>query len=177
MKQLGHDWEMQKSGKTWRSNTSLAWGMVQTAGQGLTSAQDLNIAQQLLGVAGTAYPTLTTNGVYIGLSNTQITTTKLLANFTEWVVGSDTTYARVNIPITGWTLTAFVALTGVIYNNTAQYQFAAVATTAQTLQSVGFFSALTAGTLCWFFDITSVAVAVGIIVQFNALTDIQLTVL
>jgi hypothetical protein len=173
-RELGYGWA--KHGKAWRSNAPRAWGLVGTAGQGLTSAQDLTLANTILGIAS-PYTSPSTNGIYLGTSNTQVTTTKVAANFTEWLIASDTNYARSNISITGWTLTAFATGVGVIYNNTAQIQMATVAGAGQTLQSVGAWSALTSGTLLWFFDVISVGVAVGIFVQFNALTDVQLTVL
>ena len=154
------------------------------AGQGLTAVADLAIVNTIIaksGQYGSSTGGNTTGSNWIGLSSTQLTTTKAIANATEWTAASDTApYARVAMGASGagWTLTAFVANTGVQINNTNQLQFLGVAGTAQTLNSVLFCDALTAGNIDWFYDLSSPqAVAIGIVVQFNALTDIQLIVL
>jgi hypothetical protein len=145
------------------------------AGNGLTAALDTATMKLLLGVASPGYSSPTTNGLYISLWTTQFTTSK--AGATEWTTTSDTApYARVNVTTTGWTIAAFVTGTGVVASNTNQLAFTAVAGNAQTLFSVGLNDALTAGNVVWMADLaSSSSVAIGIIVQFNASTDIQLT--
>jgi hypothetical protein len=151
------------------------------AGNGLTSVKDTEITKQLIATAAGKFSDNSAAGAnWIGLSSTQVTTTKVAANFTEWTSGSDGSYARIAMGAAGagWSLAAFVTGTGVVMSNTSQLAFAAVTSNAQTLFSVGFFDALTSGILDWFADLgSSQAVAIGIIVQFNASTDINLTVL
>ena len=147
MRQLGHGWAIQESGKVWRSNTSLAWGMVQTAGQGLEKVQDLNIAQLLLGVAalasfaaGAQQPqstaslfnanATTVNGVAPGYWPTAGSgLTVNLSAGTANCAGTVVTYA-------GGTLTMTASTTNYIYLNTASSCVPAVKTTAFTSSDI-----------------------------------------
>src|SRR6266403_3634614 len=144
------------------------------AGNGVTSVKDTEVAKQIIALASGKYSDNSAAGAnWIGLSSTHVTTTKVAGNFTEWTSGSDGSYARIAMGAAGvgWTIAAFVTGTGVVLSNTSQLAFAAVTSNAQTLFSVGFFDALTVGNLDWFADLSSSqAVAIGIIVQFNAST-------
>jgi hypothetical protein len=143
------------------------------AGNGLTAAADTGWMKSILGVSG-GFSIPSTNGLYIALYTTQFTTAK--SGATEWTSASDTSYARVQVGVSGWTIAAFVTGTGVVASNTNQLAFAAVAGTGQTLFSVGLCDALTTGNIIWMADlVSSSSVGVGIIVQFNASTDIQVT--
>lgn len=148
------------------------------AGSGLTAAADLSVANTLLAKASGGYSTTGAN--WVALYTTQFQSTAK-AGGVEWSAASDTSYVRqaMGAAGAGWTVNAYVTSTGVMFQNTNQVLFPAVATTAQNLYSVGFCDALTAGNIQLFSDLPGAAatpVALGIQVQFNALTDIQFTV-
>jgi hypothetical protein len=144
------------------------------AGSGLTAAADLTVTKTLIAASG-GYGTTGAN--WVAIYTTQFTAAAK-SGATEWTSASDTTYARQAMGASGagWTVGSYVSATGVAFNNTNQIQFAAVATNAQTLFSVGFCDALTAGNIDLFSDLaSSSSVAIGIQVQFNATTDIIFT--
>ena len=148
------------------------------AGNGLTAYGDTAIVKTLIALATNKFQDSGGGANWIALYATQFTVAAK-AGATEWTSGSDTSYARVAVGAAGvgWTIVAWAA-TGTVFNNTSQLAFAAVSGTAQTLFSVGFCDALTAGNIAWFADLaSSQAVALGIIVQFNAATDIIFTLL
>lgn len=145
------------------------------AGSGLTAAADLTIAKTIVAQSG-GYGSTGAN--WVALYTTQFTAAAK-AGATEWLASSDTSYARQAMGASGagWTMGSYVSATGVAFNNNAQVQFPAVSGNAQTLFSVGFCDALTAGNIDLFSDLaTSVAVALGVNVQFNANTDIVFTI-
>ena len=148
------------------------------AANGLTAYGDTAIVKTLIALATNKFQDSGGGANWIALYSTVFgAATK--AGATEWTSGSDTTYARIAVGAAGvgWTITAW-ASTGTVFQNTSQLAFAAVATTAQSLFSVGFCDALTAGNVAWFADLAAMqAVAIGIIVQFNSLTDIVFTLL
>jgi hypothetical protein len=148
------------------------------AANGLTAYGDTAIVKTLIALATNKFQDSGGGANWIALYSTAFTVATK-AGATEWTVGSDTAYARVAVGAAGigWTIVAW-ASTGTVFNNTSQLAFAAVTGTAQTLFSVGFCDAITTGNVAWFADLASLqAVALGIIVQFNAATDIIFTLL
>lgn len=156
------------------------------AGAGLTAAADASITKTLVGTTSGAYTTPSTNGLYVTLHSTQFTAATK-AGGTEWTTASDTApYARVQLgttPSFGWTIASYSSTNvsgfstpGVLFSNTAQVTFTAVAGNNQTLFSVGFNDGAgpTGGNFNLFADLSaSVAVNIGIQVIFAASTGIQ----
>lgn len=150
------------------------------AGSGLTAYGDTAMIKTLIALATNKFQDSGGGANWIALYSTQFTlATK--AGAVEWTAASDTfPYARVAMGAagTGWIINAFVGGTGTMIQNVSQVAFGAVAGNAQTLFSVGFCDALTAGNVAWFADLGSIQpVAIGIIVQFNSQTDINFTLL
>jgi hypothetical protein len=148
------------------------------AGSGLTAYGDTAIVKTLVALATNKFQDSGGGANWIALYSLQGTVATKTPT-SEWTSGSDTAYARVAVGAAGigWTIVAW-ASTGTVFNNTSQLAFAAVTGAAQTLFSVGFCDAVTAGNIAWFADLGSTqAVALGIIVQFNAATDIIFTLL
>ncbi len=149
---------------------------------GLSAIYDQGAVKYSLGFATTNLPTKPA-AIAISLHSSAIGTAKVSAS--EWTNGGAantnyTTRASVGIDSTNWTVAAFLAGTGVVANNANQVQMfggAGLTGTGNNIVAVGLQDSATigAGNLLWFADITSQAVATGIIVQFNAGTDITLT--
>jgi hypothetical protein len=136
---------------------------------GLSSPTDTNVIKTVLGFTGTPFTTPTAMG--ISLHSAALGTAKVLAS--EWVNGGalNTNYTSrlsVGVGTSNWSIAAFVAGTGVVASNSQQVSFAALTGTGSTLVAVGFNDSLTigGGNLLFFADVTSQAVATGIVVAF-----------
>ena len=147
------------------------------AGSGLTATADASLTRTIVGVTSGAYSTPANN--YVALyTNNMTASTKSPTTGVEWLASSDTNYARqaMGATGTGWTIAAYANGTGVVWNNSNTITQPAVAGTLQTLGSVGFCDALTAGNVDFFADLsTPVSVAVGVQVILSATTGAVFT--
>jgi hypothetical protein len=134
---------------------------------GFSSAFDTNVTKNVLGFTspGTIIPT----AIYSALYSTAIGNAKVVN--TEWST-SGTAYVRQSFGIgaSNWTLSAFVAGTGVVVTNANQVTYSGLTGGSPiNLNSVGFIDASSgAGTLglIFFADVTTFSVAVGVQVAF-----------
>ena len=150
---------------------------------GLGAIYDQGAMKYSLGFVTTNLPATPTT-VAISLHSSVIGTAKVLTGeFTQTSTG----YVRIKAGTSSngqdsanWTVAAFVAGTGVVATNATQVSFAAAAGAGWpiNLLAVGFFDTTTynTGNLLWFADVTSQAIAVGIIVAFF-IGDVSLTLL
>jgi hypothetical protein len=136
---------------------------------GLSSPSDTTVIKSVLGFTSGAFAVPTAMG--ISLHSSAIGTSNVLAS--EWANGgaANTNYtSRLSIGVgaSNWSLAAFVAGTGVVASNAVQVSFGALTGTGGTLVAVGFNDSLTigGGNLLFFADVTSQAVATGIVVAF-----------
>lgn len=146
-----------------------------TAGSGITAAADLALTRTVVGVTSGAYVTPTNN--WVALYSTQFTA-QAKAGATEWTTASDTApYARVAMGAAGagWTIAAYVSGTGVVFSNTNQITFTAVAGNAQTLYAVGWCDSVgpTGGNVDFFVDLAnnaqlSVPITVQVVLKATA---------
>jgi hypothetical protein len=146
---------------------------------GLSAGLDSSVLKTILGFVSGQFTAPTVCG--ISLHSAALGTAKVIAS--EWSNGgaANTNYtARLSVGVgtSNWTVAAFAAGTGCIATNSVQVAFTALTGTGNNVVAVGFNDSLTigAGTLDWFADVTSTAIAAGIIVQFNV-GDISLTLL
>lgn len=147
---------------------------------GLSAIYDQGLVKYSLGFATTNLPTKPA-AIGISLHTTAIGTNKVSTGELPSAGGGYSNYTTrltAGIDSTNWTVAAFVAGTGVVATNAIQLAFPSVSGTGFNLLAVGLQDSLTiaAGNLLWFADITTQAVASGIIIQFNP-GDISLTLL
>lgn len=146
---------------------------------GLSAGLDSSVLKTILGFVSGQFTAPTVCA--ISLHSGPIGTAKVITS--EWSNGgaANTNYTSrltVGVGTSNWTVAAFVAGTGCVATNAAQVAFSALTGTGNNVVSVGFNDSATigAGNLDWFADVTSTAIAAGIIVQFN-IGDISLTLL
>lgn len=150
------------------------------AGNGFSAYADTAMIKTFIALAAGKFQDAGGGSNWVGLATGNCTVaTKAIATGVEWLVSSDTTYARQAMGAAGigWTVVAW-ASTGTVMNNTNAIAFPGVATNAQTLGSVCFFDAITVGNMTWFMDIASPGgVGLTIVVNFIAAVDIIFTLL
>jgi hypothetical protein len=151
------------------------------AGSGLTAGVDTGITNTLIALASSKYQdTSTTGGNWWGCCTNQFTAAaKTLATAVEWLVASDTAYARQPMGAAGigWTVAAYVASTGVVWKNTNTLTQPAVLGANQSLFSCSWHDQLAVGGNCqYFIDLAAAqAVNIGTAVILTALTGAVFT--
>lgn len=148
------------------------------AGSGLTAGSDLFITNTLIALATNKYQDAGndagTGSNWWGCCTNQFTAAaKTLATAVEWLVASDTAYARqpMGAAGVGWTVAAYASSTGVVWKNTSTLTQPAVLGANQSLFSCGWFNALTSGVCDLFIDLGSAqAVNIGTAVILTAST-------
>ena len=150
---------------------------------GLSAIYDQGVVKYSLGWTVTNLPATPTN-IGVSLHSGAIGTNKV--SVTEWTSGANanTNYlVRLSMGVgsANWSVAAFVAGTGVVAGNAVQQAFfspGGLTGTGSNILAVALQDALAvgAGNLLWFADISSQAVATGIIVQFNTGSPSDITV-
>ncbi len=150
------------------------------ASSGLTAAATGTLVNTIVGL-GSGYTT-PTNNWWALFTNQFSAATKAASTGVEWLVGSDTAYARQAMGATGagWTIVAWATGVGTQFKNTNTLTQPAVTGTAQTLFACGWMDTVgpTGGNCDFFIDLTSSdGVGIGTNVVLTALTGAIFSVL
>jgi hypothetical protein len=148
------------------------------AGSGLTAGADTSITNTIIG-AGSGYTTPTNN--WWALFTNQFTAAaKLASTGVEWLVASDSAYARQPMGASGagWTVAAYASSVGVVWKNTNTLTQPAVTGANQSLFACGWMDTVgpTGGNCDFFIDLgVAQAVNIGTAVILTASTGAVFT--
>lgn len=149
-------------------------GLIIVPGNGVSAAADSTLVNTIIGKSGGYTSPANT---YFACYNSEFSNSSK-AGATEWTTTSNPAYARVPMGASGagWTVAAYVNGTGVSWSNTNAVFQPPVQTNSQTLWSLGFCDALTAGNVDFFVDLNdAMTIAVGFCVLLPASTGVVLT--